>query len=62
MGEEVKNHISCQSKHGLSDSSVKTGNFLPGGSQEQKTCTFLGLKVKNAISDGTTPTCISSLI
>ena len=24
MGQEVKNHIDCQSKHGLSDSSVKT--------------------------------------
>ena len=44
MGEDLKNHISCQSKHCLSHSSVKTGNFLPGGSQEQKTCTFLGLK------------------
>ena len=47
-------HINCQSNHGLSDSSVKTGNFLTGGSQEQKiSCTFLGPKVKNAISDGT---------
>ena len=62
MGEEVKNHISCQSKHSLSDSSVKTGNFLPGGSQEQKTCTFLDLKVKNAIGDGITPTCTPNLI
>ena len=44
MGEEVKNHISCQSKHGLSHSTVKTGNSLPGGSQEQKTCTLFGLK------------------
>ena len=55
MGQEVKNHISCQSKHGLSDCSVKTGTFLPGDSQEQKICTFLGQKVKNAICDGTTP-------
>ena len=55
MGQEVKNHISFQPKHGLSDSSVKTGTFLPGGSQEQKMCTFLGPKVKNAICDGTIP-------
>ena len=55
MGQEVKKYFSCQSKHGLSDSSVKTGTFLPGGLQEQKICTFLGQKVKNAISDGTTP-------
>ena len=54
-GQKVKNHISCQSKHGLSDSSLKTWKFLPGSSQEQKTCTFLGLKVQNAICDGTTP-------
>ena len=54
MGEEVKNHISCQSKHGLSHSSVKTGNFLTGGSQEQKNMYFFGPKVKNAICDGTT--------
>ena len=53
MGQEVKNDISCQSKYGLSDSSVKTGKFLPEGLWEQKMCTFLGLKVKNAISDGT---------
>ena len=47
---------------GLSYSSVKTGKFLPGGSQEPKTCTFLGPKVKNAICDGTHPTCRSNLI
>ena len=56
MGQEVKNHIDCRSKHGLSDSSVKTGKFLPWGSQEQKMCTFLHLKVKSAICDGTPPT------
>ena len=33
MGQEVNNYIDCQSKHGLSDSSVKTGKILPGGSQ-----------------------------
>ena len=53
MGQEVKNHIDCQSKHGLSDSSVKTEKFLTGGTQEQKMCIFLGLKVKYAICDGT---------
>ena len=52
----MKNHIDCQSKHGLSDSSVKTGKFLTWGSQEQKMCTFLGLKVKSAICDRTPPT------
>ena len=62
MGQEVKNHVNCQSEHGLSDSSVKTGIFLPGGPQEQKMCTFLGSKVKNAICDGTTPTCTPNLI
>ena len=55
MGQEVKNHIDCQSKHGLSDSSVKTENILTGGIQEQKMCTFLGLKVKYTICDGTPP-------
>ena len=62
MGQEVKNHISCQSKQGLSDSSVKTGTFLSGGSQEQKICISLGPKVKNAICDRTTPTCMPNLI
>ena len=62
MGQEVKNPIDCQSKHGLSDSSVKTGKFLPCGSQEQKMCTFLGLKVKNAICDGTPPTCTPNVV
>ena len=46
MGQEVKNHIDCQSKHDLSDSSMKTEKFLTGGTQEQKMCTFLGLKEK----------------
>ena len=55
MGQEVKNYIRCQSKHGLSDSSVKTGKFLTGGLQEQKLCTFLGKKVKNAICEGRPP-------
>ena len=55
MGLEVKNHIDCQSKHGLSDSSVKTEKFLPGSTQEQKMCTFLGPKVKYAICDRTPP-------
>ena len=40
MGQEVKNYINGQSKHGLSDTSEKTGKVLPGGSQEQKACTF----------------------
>ena len=53
MGQEVKNHIDCQSKDGLSDSSVKTEKILTGGTQEGKMCTFLGLKVKYAICDGT---------
>ena len=55
MGQEIKNHINCQSKHSLSDSSVKTGKFLTGGTQEQKMCTFLGLKVKYASCDRTPP-------
>ena len=36
-------------------SSLKIGKNFIGGSQEQKTCTLLGPKVKNAICDGTTP-------
>ena len=55
MGYEVKYHINCQSQHGLSDSSAKTGKFLPECSQEQKTCTFLGPKAKNFIYDGASP-------
>ena len=53
MGQEVKNHTDCQSKHGLLDSSVKTEKFLTAGTQDQKMCTFLGLKGKYAICDGT---------
>ena len=37
------------------ESSVKTRKFLPGGTQEQKTYSFLGPKVKNTICDGTPP-------
>ena len=33
MGWEVKYHVNCQFKHGLSDSSVKTVKFLTAGSQ-----------------------------
>ena len=57
MGQEVKNHIDCQSKHGLSDSSVKIEKCLTGSTQEEKMCTFLGLKVKYAICDETPITC-----
>ena len=63
MGQKVKNHINCQSKHGLSDSSVKTEKFLTGSIQEQKMCTFLGLKVKYTICDETPPpTCRPSVV
>ena len=62
MGQEVKNYIDCQSKHGLSDFSVKTGKFLNGSSQEQIMCTFLGLEVKCAICDRTLPTCTPSVV
>ena len=55
MGWEVKNLLSCQSKHGLVGSSAKTRNFLSKESQEWKTCTFLGPKHKSAIWDGTPP-------
>ena len=44
MGQEVKNHISCQSKHGLSDSHVKTGTFLPGGHRSKKYVLFWAQK------------------
>ena len=36
MGWEVKNLLSCQSKHGLVGSSAKTRKFLTGESQERK--------------------------
>ena len=62
MGKEVKNHINCQSKHGLSDSSVKTEKFLTDGTQEQKMCTFLGLKEKYAIVMGHPLTCTPSVV
>ena len=55
MGWEVKNLLSCQSKHGLVGSSAKTRNYLSRESQEWKTCTFLGPKHKSAIWDGTLP-------
>ena len=61
MGWEVKSHISCQSKHGLMGSSMKRGNFLPRCSQERKML-LLGPKHKNAISDGTSPTCTPNLV
>ena len=62
MSQEVKNYINGQSKHGLSDSNVKTEKFLTWASQEQKMCTFLGLKVKSAICDGTSPTCTLNVV
>ena len=55
IGWEVKNLLSCQSKHALVGSSAKTGNFLSRESQERKTCTFLGPKHKSAIWNGTPP-------
>ena len=36
MGWEVKIALSCQSKHGLAESSAKTRKFFTRGSQEQK--------------------------
>ena len=36
MGWEVKIAFGCQSKHGLAESSAKTGKFFYRGSQEQK--------------------------
>ena len=35
MGYEVKKILRGQSKHGLWGSNLKTGKFLPGGTQEQ---------------------------
>ena len=35
MGWEVKKILRGQSKHGLWGSNLITGNFLPGGAQEQ---------------------------
>ena len=52
MGQDVKNHIDCQSKNGLSDSSVKVKKFLTRATQKQNMCIFLGLKVKYDICDG----------
>ena len=40
---------------------MKTRKILPGGSQEQKTCTFWAQR-KNAICDGTLPICTPILI
>ena len=40
MGWEVKNIVRGQSKHGLWGSILKTGKFLPGGTQEQICCTI----------------------
>ena len=58
--QEVKYHINCQSKHGLSVSSVKTRKFLPWLTGA-KNMHFLGPKVKNAIYDGTPSTCTPNL-
>ena len=63
IGSGGQNHIDCQSKDGLSHSSVKTGKLLPGGSQEQKTCTFLGPKSKKMLFVmGQPPTCTPNII
>ena len=43
-------------------SRAKTGKIFIGGSQEQKTCTFLGLKHKSAIWDRTPTTYTSNLV
>ena len=40
----------------------KQEKFLTWGSQEQKICKFLGLKVKSAICDGTPPTCAPNVV
>ena len=42
MGWEVKNILRGQSKHGLSGSNLKTGKFLPGGTQERICFTIFG--------------------
>ena len=42
IGWEVKNIVRGQSKHGLLGSNLKTGKFLPGGTQEQICCTIFG--------------------
>ena len=62
MDEEVKNPLRAQSKYGLMGSSAKTGKFFVRGSQEQKRCTFLGPKHKNAIWNKTPPTYTSNLV
>ena len=59
MGWEVKNLLSCQSKHALVGINAKTGNFLPRELQEQKTYFFVN---KSAIWNGTPPTCTSDLV
>ena len=47
--------VRAQSKYGLVGSSAKIGTFFIRGSQERKTCTFVGPKHKSAIWDRTSP-------
>ena len=49
-----QNHISCESKYGLSGSSVKTENFI-WEVIGMNNLYFWGPKVKNAICNGTFP-------
>ena len=46
MGQEVKNYINGQSKHGLSDPSVKTGKFFNLGLTGAKNVYIFGPKSK----------------
>ena len=61
MGEEVKYHINCQLKHGLSDSSVKTGKFYLGADRSKKR-TFWVSNIKMPFRYGTPPTCTLNLV
>ena len=62
MDKKIKKPLRAQSKYGLVGSSAKIGTFFIRGSQEQKTCTFLGPKHKSAIWDRTPPTYTSNLV
>ena len=62
MGWEVKNQLSCQSKHGLVGSSAKQEIFYLGSRRSEKHVLFWARNIKVPFGMGHPPTCTSNLV
>ena len=62
MDWEVKNLLSCQTKHGLVGSSAKTRNFYLGSCRSEKHVLFWAWNIKVPFGMGHPPTCTSNLV